>query len=154
MENLFGWGKEKESTEDKKGFLCCDGGSRGNPGPSAGGCVLYDEEKKEIARGGSYYGIQTNNFAEYRGMIEGLLLAQKNNISHLKVFLDSKLIVEQMSGRWKVKNANIKPLYQEACEVLKGFKKVDFMHILREKNKIADGIVNEVLDKNKKNGIR
>lgn len=148
MNDLFTQIKTTGARQAKKGILYCDGGSRGNPGKSAGGAVLYDEKKKEIGRQGTYYGIQTNNFAEYSGLIDGMNLALKKDITELSVYLDSNLIVEQMNGNWKVKNANIKPLFEKAKYLEEQFQFVKFQHVFRHKNKIADSIVNEVLDKN------
>ncbi len=137
---------QKGDCVDKHGVLFCDGGSRGNPGRCAGGAVLYDDQKTEQARSGWYYGIQTNNFAEYCAVRDGLAMALNHGITHLSVFLDSKLIVEQMSGRWKIKNQNIKPIAQEIQNLKNNFTSLVFTHVPREKNKIADQIVNEKLD--------
>jgi ribonuclease HI len=146
--NLFTSFENKNDKPPKKGILYSDGGSRGNPGPAAGGCVVYDENKKELDRVGNHYGIQTNNFAEYQGLIDGLTLALKHDITELDVYLDSNLIVEQMNGNWKVKHVNIKPLFEKAKSLEEKFQKVQFRHVLRHKNKVADAIVNETLDKN------
>ena len=131
----------------QKGFIMSDGGSRGNPGIAGSGAVLYDMNKKEIGRDGIFCGVQTNNFAEYEGMICGLNLALKNNVTDLEVYMDSKLIVEQMSGRWKVKNANIKPLFERGKNIAKQFEKISYHHVRREKNTVADSIANEVMDR-------
>ncbi len=131
----------------KKGFMMSDGGSRGNPGIAGAGAVLYGEDKKELDRDGVFCGVQTNNFAEYEGMICGLNVALRNDITDLEVFMDSKLIVEQMNGNWKVKNANIKPLFERAKNIAEGFEKISYSHIRREKNTVADAIANEVMDR-------
>ncbi len=148
MENssLFG-STESISDHRKKASLFCDGGSRGNPGIAGGGAVLYDERKKKIARDGIFCGIATNNVAEYSGLLCGMNLALKHEITELNVFLDSKLIVEQMNGKWKVKNVGLKPLFERAKMLADQFQKVSFAHIPREKNKVADGIANEVMDR-------
>lgn len=130
-----------------KGFMMSDGGSRGNPGIAGAGAVLYGEDKKELARDGIFCGVQTNNFAEYQGMICGLNLALKNNITDLAVYMDSKLIVEQMNGNWKVKNANIKPLFEKSKRIAEQFEKISYCHVRREKNTVADSIANEVMDR-------
>ena len=131
----------------KKGLMMSDGGSRGNPGIAGAGAVLYDMKKKEIGRSGIFCGVQTNNYAEYEGMICGLNLALKNDITDLEVYMDSKLIVEQMSGNWKVKNANIKPLFEKAKNIAEQFATVSYHHVRREKNTVADSIANEVMDR-------
>ncbi len=145
-EDLFTNIETKTKKHVKKGILYADGGSRGNPGKAAGGAVLYDEKKKEIAYGGIYCGTQTNNFAEYAGMLHGLQLAVQNGITDLEVILDSKLIVEQMKGNFKVKHPNLKPSFEQAKIVCAKFEMVRFRHVLRHKNTVADSIVNKVLD--------
>ncbi len=133
---------------EKKGMIFCDGGSRGNPGIAGSGAVLYGEDQRELDRVGQFAGSkQTNNYAEYLSLIIGLEMALKNHISHLAVFMDSKLVIEQMKGNWKVKNANIKPLFERAKKLEPKFEKVVFQHIPREKNKVADQIANEVMDR-------
>lgn len=150
MNNLFETIDKSFSKKiEKKGTLMCDGGSRGNPGIAGSGFVIYDEEKKEIARGGKFCGIQTNNFAEYNSLIIGLEKAIELKISHLQVLMDSKLAVEQMKGNWKVKNINIKPLFEKAKFLAEKIKILKFQHIPREKNGVADSIANEVMDKRK-----
>ena len=131
----------------KKGLLYCDGGSRGNPGPSAAGWVLYDDAGKTIEKGGLYTGEQTNNFAEYTSLLEGMKLALKHDVTELWVRMDSKLAVEQMQGNWKVKHVNLKPLFEKSKAVEEEFEKVHFSHVRREKNTVADAMVNEVLDR-------
>jgi len=132
MNNLFA-NIKKPTTKipRKKGFLFTDGGSRGNPGIAGCGVVLYNENKQEISRDFQSCGIQTNNFAEYQGLILGLELALKNGITDLVVFMDSKLIVEQMSGNYKVKNAGLKPLFERAKNLAEKFAKISFQHIPR-----------------------
>jgi probable phosphoglycerate mutase len=130
----------------KSGYLFSDGGSRGNPGSSGAGFVIYDAAKKEVFSGQKFLGHQTNNYAEYQGVILGLQLAIDQGFSDLEVRLDSKLIVEQMSGNWKVKNANIKPLFEQAKAREEKFRSVNFKHIPREKNKRADQLANQAMD--------
>ena len=126
--------------------LFADGGSRGNPGKSASGAVLYDDQNNEIGRDGIFLGINTNNFAEYSSLKIGVELALKFNVKKLSVFLDSKLVVEQMSGNWKIKDAQLKIISQEIFQIINSFEEITFHHIPREKNKVADSIVNQVLD--------
>jgi len=130
----------------KKALLYTDGGSRGNPGPSAAGWVLYDDEGKTISKSGAYTGEQTNNFAEYMGLIYGLELAIEESITSLWVRMDSNLIIEQMKGNWKVKNMNIRPLFEKAKFLEESFEEISFEHIRRDKNTVADAMVNEALD--------
>lgn len=136
-----------QKNTQKSGSIFTDGGARGNPGPAACGVVLYDEHNKEIDRLGKYLDETTNNVAEYMGLLEGLQLATSHNITHLKVFMDSDLIVQQMQGHWKVKDAKLKLLHEQAHVLCEQFIDVEFQHVRREKNKVADSIVNEVLDR-------
>lgn len=127
--------------------LFTDGGSRGNPGKAAIGCVLLDpltgkilKEHKETI------GIQTNNVTEYRALIAGLALAEKFHPNRLVCHLDSELIVKQLSGAYRVKMPTLQPLIEEIQELMTGFKEVSFTHIPRAQNRRADRLVNEALD--------
>jgi ribonuclease HI len=125
-----------------------DGGSRGNPGIAAGGSVVIDAATGEVlAELGVYVGIATNNVAEYRGMIAGVTraLAIDPN-AELRIRLDSKLVVEQMSGRWKIKHPDMADLAAEARRLLTGTP-VGFEWIPREENARADRLANESMDK-------
>ena len=123
-----------------------DGGSRGNPGPSAYGAVLKDADTGAvIAEDGSTIGVATNNVAEYSGLIGGLLLAEEfAPHAEIEVRMDSKLVVEQMSGRWKVKHPDMRPLAMEANR-LAPFG-TTYTWVPRERNKHADRLANEALD--------
>jgi ribonuclease HI len=124
--------------------LSCDGGSRGNPGPSAIGVVIeLSDNKIEF---GQAVGVRTNNEAEYLSLIAGLRRARELGISDLTVRMDSLLVVKQMNSEYKVKAANLKPLYLEAIQLSKSFKSITFTHVVREKNKEADRQVNLALD--------
>ncbi|HWH97309.1 MAG TPA: reverse transcriptase-like protein [Pseudolysinimonas sp.] len=125
-----------------------DGGSRGNPGIAAGGSVVIDEATGEVlAELGVYVGVATNNVAEYSGMIAGVTraLAIDPN-AELRIRLDSKLVVEQMSGRWKIKHPDMANLAAEARELLSGTP-VSFEWIPRAENARADKMANESMDK-------
>lgn len=144
MNNLFA-GTASDFTE-KHGTIYTDGGSRGNPGPAGAGCVLYIDGV-EVATARVWCGIQTNNFAEYTSLIRGMQLAQEHGVTHLYVRMDSKLVIEQMAGRWKVKNANIRPLWERACSEREKLIQVKFEHVRREKNTRADQLANEAMDR-------
>ena len=145
--NLFADIDSKSTSKPiKKATLYADGGSRGNPGPAGAGCVLLDEQGKEFACERIWCVHQTNNFAEYTGLIEGMELALKNDVTDLHVRLDSKLAIEQMSGNWKVKNANIRPLWEKACSLREKFNTIAFKHVPREKNQRADQLANEAMN--------
>lgn len=124
-----------------------DGGSRGNPGPSASGYVLYDMNGNILVRNGAYLGITTNNQAEYLSLKLGLENALKIGVHTVHVHMDSLLVVNQMLGKFKVKNRDLWPIYSSIQEMLPKFKKVTFVHVPRALNKEADSMVNELLDK-------
>ncbi|HTE22713.1 MAG TPA: 4a-hydroxytetrahydrobiopterin dehydratase [Candidatus Limnocylindria bacterium] len=126
--------------------LYADGGSRGNPGPSASGYVLLDEDDTVIIKSGVYLGITTNNQAEYQSLKFGLEEAQKLGASEVEVYMDSLLVINQMRGIFKVKNRDLWPIHEAIKEVAKQFKKITFTHVPREFNKLADAEVNETLD--------
>ncbi|MFC5719973.1 bifunctional RNase H/acid phosphatase [Streptomyces gamaensis] len=124
-----------------------DGGSRGNPGPAGYGAVVCDAASGEtLAEVAEYIGTATNNVAEYKGLIAGLRAARElDPEATVEVRMDSKLVVEQMSGRWKIKHPDMKPLAAEARAVLP-FGQVSYRWIPREKNKHADRLANEAMD--------
>jgi len=123
-----------------------DGGSRGNPGPSASGFVLYDLQGNILAREGVYIGITTNNQAEYLSLKYGLEEALRRQIRIVHVHMDSLLVVNQMTGKFKVRNRDLWPIYGAIKELETKFEKVTFVHVPRELNKEADAAVNEAMD--------
>ncbi|MEV7415771.1 bifunctional RNase H/acid phosphatase [Streptomyces sp. NPDC089919] len=128
-----------------------DGGSRGNPGPAGYGAVVLDPATGEtLAERAEYIGVATNNVAEYKGLVAGLkAVAELFPDAEVLVRMDSKLVVEQMSGRWKIKHPDMKPLAAEAARVLPG-RQVTYQWIPREQNKHADRLANEAMDAGKK----
>ncbi|MFF4538404.1 bifunctional RNase H/acid phosphatase [Streptomyces aureus] len=128
-----------------------DGGSRGNPGPAGYGSVVIDAATGEtLAERAEYIGVATNNVAEYRGLVAGLEAARDLDASAtVRVRMDSKLVVEQMSGRWKIKHPDMKPLAARAARVLPG-SQVTYEWIPRERNKHADRLANEAMDAGKR----
>lgn len=126
--------------------MYADGGSRGNPGPSASGFVLMDIDNTVLIEHGVYLGITTNNQAEYQAVKLGLEEALKNGAQQVDVYLDSLLVVNQMKGVFKVKNRDLWPINVAIHELIKQFKKVNFTHVPRELNKLADAEVNKILD--------
>jgi ribonuclease HI len=126
--------------------LSCDGGARGNPGPGAMGYVLVDPAgtvREERAR---YLGRVTNNVAEYSALIGGLEAARRHEAHHVRVQMDSELVVRQMTGAYRVKNSGLKPLHAEATRLATQFERLEFTAVPREHNDRADALVNEVLD--------
>lgn len=127
--------------------LRCDGGARGNPGPAALGFVLLDPAGREVEARGEYLGTATNNVAEYRALIAGLAAAARAGADPLVIFLDSELVVRQMLGQYKVKNAGLKPLHAEAKQAAAKLAKVSWSSVAREDDGRADGLVNAALDR-------
>ncbi len=125
-----------------------DGGSRGNPGPAGYGTVVLSSDRTTVlAERGESIGVATNNVAEYRGLIAGLEEARKIGANEVAVSMDSKLVVEQMSGRWKVKHAAMADLHREARALASTFDSVTYRWIPREQNKHADRLANEAMDR-------
>lgn len=129
--------------------LFTDGGSRGNPGPSASGYVIYDNDDNVLISGGEYLGITTNNQAEYQAVRHGLKDCAKLNATNVHIYMDSLLVVNQMNGIFKIKNRELWPIHSDIKRLIQKFKKVTFTHIPRELNKSADAEVNRILDSHK-----
>lgn len=123
-----------------------DGGARGNPGPAAVGVVVRDESGKIIEERGETIGKATNNVAEYKAMLLGIERAREIGADEVELIGDSELIVKQIQGKYKVKNAGMKPLHAQAKEALAGFDSWSIRHVKRELNADADRLVNEALD--------
>ena len=124
-----------------------DGGSRGNPGPAGFGCVVFSADRATVlAEHKQFIGQTTNNVAEYRGLIAGLEEARRLGADEVAVSMDSKLVVEQMSGRWKVKHPGLAELHQQARALASTFDGVTFGWIPRERNAHADRLANEAMD--------
>jgi ribonuclease HI len=126
--------------------LFSDGGSRGNPGPSACGYVLMDMDDNVLEKAGVYLGVTTNNQAEYLGLKYGLEEAHKRGVIEVEVYMDSMLVVNQMKGIFKVKNRDLWPVHESVKQLAAQFKKVTYTHVPREFNTLADGEVNTTLD--------
>ena len=127
--------------------LRADGGARGNPGPAALGVVIEDDQGLRLRTFHRYLGEKTNNQAEYQALIDGLKAVADWKPDRLEVFLDSKLVVEQVNGTWKVKEPELKELHKQATELLKQFgDRVTISHVGREENRGADKLVNMALD--------
>jgi probable phosphoglycerate mutase len=124
-----------------------DGGARGNPGPAGYGAVVRDPESGEVLveRSGGL-GVTTNNVAEYRGVIAGLRAAAELGAAEVDVRLDSKLVVEQLSGRWKIRQPHLRPLAAEATELLGRFRRTSLSWVPRAANAHADRLANQAMD--------
>jgi probable phosphoglycerate mutase len=129
-----------------------DGGARGNPGPSAYGVVVRDAKGEVIAELSDYLGIQTNNYAEYSGLLAALEFAVRGKHPSLKVLSDSELLVRQMQGRYKVRSPGLIDLYDRARVLVRKLEHFSIDHVLRQYNKDADALVNQVLDSRKMGG--
>ncbi len=126
--------------------LYTDGGSRGNPGPSASGYIIIDKDKAVLSNGGEYLGITDNNQAEYQAVRLGLEVALGLGIKKLEVRIDSMLVVNQMNGVYRIKNRDLWPIHEKIKDILGNFDYVRFTHVPRDQNQLADAEVNKVLD--------
>jgi len=140
---------EAASRGDAKGervIIYSDGGSRGNPGPSASGFVVMDAAENVIHQGGLYLGITTNNQAEYQGVRLGLEKALEMGAKVVDFRIDSLLVVNQLNGTYKIKNRELWPINERIKELVSHFESVTFRHVRREYNQLADGMVNKILN--------
>jgi ribonuclease HI len=128
-----------------KATLFTDGGARGNPGPAGIGFVLTVSDKETILHG-AYIGETTNNQAEYKALLAGLERAVKEGVTELECFLDSELVVRQLRGEYRVKNAELQPLVAQVRQWQQKFSVISFTHVRREKNEMADKLVNQAID--------
>jgi probable phosphoglycerate mutase len=132
-----------------------DGAARGNPGPASLGAALFDLARPDArddravpdASISDYLGVQTNNVAEYTGVVRALELARELGAREVHLLLDSKLIVEQLTGRWRVKDAKLIPLWSASRATLSGFERWSATHVPRARNSVADALANEAIDR-------
>lgn len=147
----FLWSEEPErqSQSSQSGVITafCDGGSRGNPGPSGFGVYIEGSNGEKLAELSEYLGIRTNNFAEYSGLLAALEFALRYDHPRLRVISDSELMVKQIKGQYKVKSPDLRPLYDEAKRRIAGLDSFMIQHVLRHKNAEADRLANEAMDK-------
>lgn len=127
-------------------IVACDGAARGNPGPAGIGALVTGEDGRTVGEVAEGIGVATNNVAEYRAAIEGLKLAAEAGASSVLLRSDSRLMVEQLSGRFRVKNPTLQVLHAEARKLLAGFGEVQIEHVPRELNKAADRLANIGVD--------
>lgn len=123
-----------------------DGASRGNPGPASFGAVIYDKSGEELRTVSRAIGYGTNNQAEYQGAIGALEAALELGAREVELHMDSELIVRQLEGRYRVRNAKLIPLYRQLLELRGRFERVQVSHVPRAENKVADRLANEALD--------
>ena len=146
-DNLFS-GSEAAPSETAGWYTAhCDGGSRGNPGPSGYGAVIEDPTGKVVARLSAFLGRQTNNYAEYKGLLAVLAWAKEHSVRQLRVVSDSELMVKQMKGQYKVASPGLRPLWEEAKLLAGELDRFEMSHTLRGGNKEADQLANDAMDK-------
>jgi ribonuclease HI len=143
---LFGGAAPEQKLATAAHRVNIDGGSRGNPGPAAYGVLIRDGRGEIVAKLKKYIGRFTNNVAEYYGLIAAMDYAQSHGIRALRVESDSELLVKQMRGQYKVKSADLQPLFERAQKMSKAFDSFRIDHVYREQNREADGLANEALD--------
>ena len=142
-------GNAATTRKSVKVLMYCDGGSRGNPGPSAIGAVVYDattHDELVLAEVSECIGVATNNVAEYKAMLAGLDAALDLGATEITVRADSKLLIEQLKGNYKVKHPNLQPLCADALKKIKRFDRVVLEHVRREYNTVADALANRAMD--------
>jgi ribonuclease HI len=127
--------------------VCTDGGARGNPGPAGYGVVITDRDGTVLAEVSEGIGWATNNVAEYQGAIAGLERARRLGARRVVVRADSLLVVNQQLGRWKVRNQGLRPLAARARQLARGFERVTWQHVPRERNRRADALANQAMDR-------
>lgn len=132
--------------QPRKLLLYSDGASRGNPGPAGAGAVLMKPDGTIVARIGKYLGRQTNNHAEYMALIIGLRAALELGVTEIEMVADSELMVKQIKKIYRVKNEQLRPLYEEACALIARFHRASIRHVLREYNQEADEMSNRAID--------
>jgi ribonuclease HI len=127
-----------------------DGGARGNPGPAGYGAHIIDGDGRLVAELSDYLGVQTNNFAEYSGLVAALEYAVEHGYGTVKVVSDSELLVKQMKGQYKVRSAALQEIYQEARALVRKLDRFEIRHVLRHLNKDADRLANQAMDRGAK----
>jgi probable phosphoglycerate mutase len=125
----------------------CDGGSRGNPGPAGFGALITDAKGNTLAELSEFLGVRTNNYAEYSGLLAVIQWALEHGHTRLKVVSDSELMVKQIQGKYKVNSPDLKPLWQTARDRIAKLKGFEISHALRHKNKEADALANQAMDR-------
>jgi ribonuclease HI len=138
--------EDKVTTNSHNVIIYSDGGSRGNPGPSASGFVIKDANEHLLFEGGKYLGITTNNQAEYQAVKIALEKALELGAQYVQFRMDSLLVVNQLNGVYQIKNRDLWPIHAAIKELIGKFKEISFTHVLREYNTEADAMVNKILD--------
>lgn len=126
-------------------YIYVDGASKGNPGPSGAGAYITDIDGNVLSEHKKYLGFVTNNMAEYRALIMGLIHALEEGYRKVKIYADSELVVKQVNGQYSIKNEGLRILYNEVYDVVPEFEKLELVHVPREKNTQADRLANEAV---------
>jgi len=140
-------GPESSTPPEQEAVLWTDGAARGNPGPAGIGAILKSPSGEVLYTGSEYLGHTTNNVAEYKAVLLGLSGALAHGIQRVEVRADSELLIKQLKGEYRVKNAGLRPLFEEARKLLARFKSVKLTHIRRELNGEADRLANQGIDR-------
>jgi len=130
-----------------------DGGSRGNPGPAAYGVAVKTPQGEPVTAFAKFLGKTTNNFAEYQGLLAALDYALRSGYSRLRVFTDSELMARQISGQYKVRSPDLKPLYEQARGMIQRLESFSIRHVYREQNREADKLANQAMDAAERGGL-
>lgn len=138
--------EEDQSPQWQRLRLYSDGAARGNPGPAGAGAVLVEPSGQVVDRLGKFLGHQTNNYAEYMGMLIGLKRARELGVREVEVFADSELMIRQLGGRYQVKSPTLRPLYEQVLKLLNEFERVKLVHVPREMNRAADEMSNRAIE--------
>ncbi|MBN3038892.1 MAG: ribonuclease HI family protein [Candidatus Omnitrophica bacterium] len=139
---------------EKKAFIYVDGAARGNPGDAGIGIVIKDKENKPMAQLYKYIGQATNNIAEYTALIYATQQALILGLKDLVIHSDSELLIKQLNGEYRVKNANLKPFYEQFLHLKTGFDNIEAKQIAREDNKEADKLANQAIDSRIDTGLK
>lgn len=126
--------------------LYSGGAARGNPGPAGAGAILVEPSGQVVDKLGKFLGHQTNNFAEYSGLLMGLRRARELGVAEVEVFADSELMIRQLGGRYQVKSPSLRPLYEEALKLLEEFERVKLVTVPREMNRAAEEMSDRAID--------
>lgn len=136
-----------EESDERTLVFHIDGGARGNPGPAGYGVLVQDEAGKKVDALSVFLGVQTNNFAEYSGLVAALEYALEHGVKAVKVYSDSELLVKQIKGEYKVKSPALLDIYREAKDLIRKLNSFQIRHVMREQNREADRLANQAMDK-------
>lgn len=140
------FGEPAEEHDEKCLVFHIDGGARGNPGPAGYGVLVQDETGRKVDELSVFLGVQTNNFAEYSGLVAALEYAIEHGVRAVKIYSDSELLVKQIKGEYKVKSPALLEIYREAKDLIRKLNSFQIRHVMREQNREADRLANKAMD--------